>query len=114
MKQKGFTLLEVMIGLALLGFALTVLIKSAAGNIFNARQAQMMGVGTDLARAKMYDIEEELIKDGFSDTGLANADDTCTDYKPFDDEGWPNVQWCAKIEQVELPARAKLQAMAAG
>lgn len=114
MKQKGFTLLEVMIGLALLGFALTVLIKSAAGNIFNARQAQMMGVVTDLARGKMYDIEEELIKDGFSDTGLSDADDTCSDYKPFDDEGWPNVQWCAKIEQVELPSWDKLQAMAAG
>ena len=114
MKQKGFTLLEVMIGLALLGFALTVLIKSAAGNIFNARQAQMIGVVTDLARAKMYDIEEELIKDGFSDTGLADADDTCTDFKPFDDEGWPNVSWCAKIEQVELPSWDKLQTMAAG
>ncbi|MBL9014678.1 MAG: type II secretion system protein [Myxococcales bacterium] len=111
-KQQGFTLLEVMIGLSLLGFALTVLIKSAAGNIFNARQAQMMGVVTDLARAKMYDIEEELIKDGFSDTGLSDANDACTDFKPFDDEGWPNVEWCAKIEQVELPNWDTLQAMA--
>ena len=114
MKQKGFTLLEVMIGLALLGFALTVLIKSAAGNIFNARQAQMMGVVTDLARGKMYDIEETLIKDGYSDTGLSDADDTCTDYKPFEEEGWPDVQWCAKIEEVELPSWDKLQTMAAG
>ena len=113
-KQKGFTLLEVMIGLSLLGFALTVLIKSAAGNIFNARQAQMTGVVTDLARGKMYDIEEELIKDGFNETGLADADDTCSDFEPFDDEGWPNVFWCAKIEQVELPSWDTLQAMAAG
>jgi prepilin-type N-terminal cleavage/methylation domain-containing protein len=114
MKQKGFTLLEVMIGLALLGFALTVLIKSAAGNIFNARQAQMMGVATDLARAKMYDIEETLIKDGFTETGLSDANDACTDFKPFTDEGWPDVYWCAKIEQVELPSWDKLQAMAGG
>ncbi len=113
-QDKGFTLLEVMIGLALLGFALTVLIKSAAGSIFNARQAQMMGVVTDLARGKMYDLEETLIKDGFTDTGLADADDACTDYKPFEEEGWPNVEWCAKIEQVELPSWDKLQSMAAG
>ena len=56
--RMGFTLLEVMFGLALLGFALTVLIKSAADNIFSAEQAHMMGVATDLARGKMYDIEE--------------------------------------------------------
>ncbi len=34
--------------------------------------------------------------------------------KPFDDEGWPNVYWCAKIEQVELPSWDTLQSMAAG
>jgi prepilin-type N-terminal cleavage/methylation domain-containing protein len=113
-KQKGFTLLEVMIGLALLGFALTVLIKSAANNIFNARQAQMIGVVSDLARGKMYDLEETLIKDGFTDTGLSDSDDTCTDFKAFEDEGWPDVVWCAKIEQVELPSWDKLQAMAGG
>jgi len=45
-RTRGFTLLEVMIALALLGFGLTVLIKSAAGNIFNAQQAHMIGVGT--------------------------------------------------------------------
>ena len=111
-RPRGFTLLEVMIGLALLGLALTVLIKSAAGNIFNARQAQMMGVATDLARAKMYDLEETLLKDGFNETGLANPDDTCSDYKPFEDEGWPNVLWCAKIQEVELPSWDKLQSLA--
>ena len=109
--SRGFTLLEVMVGLALLGLALTVLIKSAAGSIFNARQAQMMGVVTDLGRAKMYDLEEELMKDGFNETGLSDGDDDCDSYKPFDDEGWPGVQWCAKIIQVELPSWDKLQDM---
>lgn len=110
-RARGFTLLEVMIGLALLGLALTVLIKSAAGSIFNARQAQMTGVVTDLARGKMYDLEEQLLKDGFSETGLADAEDACTDFESFEDEGWPSVRWCAKIEQVELPSFDQLQAM---
>lgn len=112
--RRGFTLLEVMIGLALLGLALTVLLKSAAGSIFNARQAQMMGVVTELARAKMYDVEEQLLKDGFTETGLADADDECTDFEPFDEEGWPEVAWCAKVEQVELPSWQALQALAKG
>lgn len=112
--HSGFTLLEVMIGLALLGLALTVLLKSAAGSIFNARQAQMMGVVTDLARGKMYDLEETLLKDGFNETGLADATDECTDWEKFEDEGWPGVEWCAKIEQVELPSWDQIQALAQG
>lgn len=113
-RRRGFTLLEVMIGLALLGLALTVLLKSAAGSIFNARQAQMMGVVTDLARGKMYDLEETLLKDGFNETGLADATDECNDWEKFEDEGWPGVEWCAKIEQVELPSWDQIQALAQG
>jgi general secretion pathway protein I len=97
-----------MIALALLGLGLTVLIKSAAGNIFNAQQAHMMGVVTDLARAKMYDIEEKLLKDGFSDT------DQSEDSKTFDEEGWPSIQYSYKVEEVELPSYDQLQALAQG
>jgi hypothetical protein len=95
-----------MIGLALLGLGLTVLIKSVAGNIFNAQQAHTMGVVTDLVRAKMYDIEEKLLKDGFSDS------DQSEDGKTFDDEGWPSMQYSYKVEQVELPSYDKLQELA--
>jgi prepilin-type N-terminal cleavage/methylation domain-containing protein len=112
--RTGFTLLEVMVGLSLLGFGLVVLMKSAAGSIFGARQAQMMGVVTDLSRGKMYDLEETLLKDGFNETGLADATDDCTDWEKFEDEGWPSVEWCAKIEQVELPSWDQIQALAQG
>jgi general secretion pathway protein I len=106
--QRGFTLLEVMIGLALLGLGLTVLIKSAAGDIFNAQQAHMMGVVTDLARGKMYEIEEKLLKDGFSDTEQSEDD------RPFEDEGWPQVLYSYKVEVVELPSWDQLQKIASG
>jgi general secretion pathway protein I len=105
---RGFTLLEVMIALALLGFALTVLIKSAAGNIFNSQQAHMMGVATDLARAKMYELEEKLLKDGFSDTEQHEED------QAFTDEGWPQIKYSYKIIAVELPSWDALQALAQG
>jgi general secretion pathway protein I len=105
-QARGFTLLEVMIGLALLGLSLTVVIKSAAGNIFNAQQAHMMGVVTDLARAKMYDIEEKLIKDGFTDTNQSE------DGKTFEEEGWESVRYSYKVEEVELPSFDQLQALA--
>ena len=107
-RAHGFTLLEVMLALALLGMALTVLIKSAAGNIFNAQQAHMMGVVTDLARGKMYDLEEKLLKDGFTDTEQHEEDLT------FSDEGWPSIHYSYKIELVELPAWEQLQKLAQG
>jgi len=108
-RQRGFTLLEVMLALALLGVALTVLIKSAAGSIFGAEESHMMGVATDLARGKMYDIEEILLKDGFTDT-----DQSQTDYKPFEQEGWPNVYYKYEVIQVQFPNWDDLQAMAQG
>ncbi|MBC7975635.1 MAG: prepilin-type N-terminal cleavage/methylation domain-containing protein, partial [Myxococcales bacterium] len=102
---RGFTLLEVMLGLALLGLGLTVLIKSAANSIFSARQAHMMGVVTDLSRGKMYEIEEILLKDGFSDTEVHEDD------KTFEEEGWPGVHYSFKVEEVELPGWEQLQAL---
>lgn len=116
--RRGFTLLEVMIGLALLGLALTVLLKSAANSIFSAQQAQMMGVVTELARGKMYDIEEMLQKDGFTESSQSKD---CPDRgtaleggETFEDEGWPKVRYGYCVEQVELPGWETLQAMAKG
>jgi prepilin-type N-terminal cleavage/methylation domain-containing protein len=103
--RRGFTLLEVMIGLAILGFSLTVLIQSASGSMNTALKAQMMGVATDLSRSKMYDIEEKLLKDGFTDT------DQSEDGKAFDEEGWPQVKYSYRVEQVELPSFDDLQGM---
>lgn len=104
--RGGFTLIEVMIGLAILGFSLTVLIKSASGSMGTALRAQMMGVATDLSRSKMYDIEEKLLKDGFTDT------DQSEENKTFEEEGWPSIKYSYKVEQVELPSWDSLQEMA--
>lgn len=107
--HRGFTLLEVMFALALLGLALTVLIKSAASSIFNAEEAHMMGVATDLARARMYEEEERLMKDGFTDT-----DQSESDFTPCDPELWQNVKCKVKVEQIELPSIDVLQQLVAG
>ncbi|MEO8553325.1 MAG: prepilin-type N-terminal cleavage/methylation domain-containing protein [Kofleriaceae bacterium] len=107
--SRGFTLIEVMFALALLGLALVVLIKSASSSIFNAEQAHMMGVATDLGRGEMYEIEEILLKDGFSDT-----DQSHEDWQDFADQGWPNVKYSYKVEIVEFPSFDQLQALAAG
>jgi general secretion pathway protein I len=105
---RGFTLLEVMVGLALLGLALVTLIKSSANSILTAQRAQTIGVATDLARGKMYDIEEKLLKDGFTDT------DQSEEGKTFADEGWPQIGYSYKVEQVEMPSWDDLQQLSKG
>jgi len=107
--KRGFTLIEVMFALALLGLALVVLIKSSSSSIFNAEQAHMLGVATDLGRGEMYEIEEMLLKDGFSDT-----DQSQDDFKGFDDQGWPQIKYSYKVEAVEMPSFDQLQALATG
>lgn len=122
---RGFTLLEVMIGLALLALSLVILIQAAAGSMSGARQSQYIGVVTDLSRSKMNDIEEILLKDGFTDTnqsegecpelGPNGEEKTSGSYtKNFETEGWPNVKYAYRIDQVELPSFEDLQAMAEG
>jgi len=105
--QRAFTLLEVMIALALLGLGMVVLIKSAAGNILSTEDAHMMGIATDLARGKMYDIEEILLKDGFTDSDQSDDSEKC-----FDDEGWPNICYSYKVEEPKLPSFDQMQEMA--
>lgn len=109
MKQRGFTLLEVMLALALMGLGLVVLMKSAANNISTSEDAHMMGIATDLARGKMYDIEEILLKDGFTDTDQSQESEKC-----FEDEGWPTVCYSYRVEEPKLPSYDELQQMAQG
>lgn len=105
--SAGFTLIEVMIALAILGLALTMLVRSIAGNIGSAQQAMYMGIVSDLARGKMYDIEEHLVQDGLKDTEEQEEGD-------FADEGWPAITWEYRIIPVELPPFDKLLGIGQG
>jgi general secretion pathway protein I len=104
---RGFTLVEVMIALAILGLALTMLVRSIAGNIGSAQQSMYMGLVADLGRGKMYDIEEHLAQEGMKDTEEHEEGD-------FDDEGWPAIKWEYRIIPVELPSFDKLLGMSQG
>ncbi len=102
--QAGFTLIEIMIALLILGMGLGVLLRSASGNLAAARKAEMYAVVGELARAKMYDLEEQLLTDGFQQLDQEFDGD-------FEDEGWENITWEAKIVKIELPSLESLNAI---
>lgn len=106
-RRGGFTLVEVMIALAILGLGLVVLVKGVASNVSSAASSFYMGIATDLARGKMYDLEEQLLQDGFQDAAQDEDGD-------FSEEGWARIKWKAVIEPVELPSYEKLQAISQG
>ena len=55
--RRGFTLLEVMVALAILGLALSAILSAQAG-LYNANvQARNVSVGGTAARCKMHEVE---------------------------------------------------------
>lgn len=94
--QGGFTLLEVMVALAILAGALVVLIRIVTGNIQNTNRAKMITVATFLARAKIVEIEDRVLIEGFIDFDDERKGD-------FSAEGYPDLTWESNVERVRLP-----------
>jgi general secretion pathway protein I len=92
--QRGFTLLEVMIAMAILALALVALSDINAGAIAMHSYAKKLTVATFLAKSKMLDIESQLDADGLP----AEGDNISPSDGNFDDQGFPSYTW--KVEVV--------------
>lgn len=105
MNRRGFTLLEVLIALAILASAMTVLMGTMANSGQQAVFSNDLTTASLLARSKMIDIEYELMEEGFSTDEQRLEGD-------FSDEGRPDITWEAVIQPVEIPESAKEQFLA--
>jgi general secretion pathway protein I len=65
MKSRAFSLLEVMVALAIFGLMLSGILAAQAGLSASNKKAANMGEATTLARCKMTELEEKLIKLGY-------------------------------------------------
>ena len=101
-KQGGFTLLEVMIAVAILAITLVTLLSVVTGNMRATRHARLTTTATFLARAKMVDVEDQVLENGFS------TDDETAEGN-FKEQGHAEFRWDSLIERVELPADAALK-----
>ncbi len=97
MTRRGFTLLEVMIAVAILGLALTAIFSSEVGASNVAQRAKRQNVATTLARCMMGEIEEVIAIEGLPLVDKAD-DDNCCEHAPV--EGY-ECSWI--IERVILP-----------
>ena len=59
-RTHGFTLLEVLIAVSVLGLGLTMVLSAQAGLFSSAAHAENLGPAVGLARCKMSEIELEL------------------------------------------------------
>ena len=95
--DRGFTLLEVLVAIAILGLGLTVILSSQVGLFAGIAHSQKLSFATSLARCRMSEVEEELVKDGFPLIDQAESGPCCEDEKD------PEFGCSWKIETVELP-----------
>jgi general secretion pathway protein I len=87
---RGFTLLEVMISLAILAVSLVAISDLNGGAVQMHAYARRATEATLLLKGKMLDIEDDLQKNGFSDFNDEKHGD-------FQDEGASDYTWSAEI-----------------
>lgn len=95
--ERGFTLLEVMVALAILGLGLTVILSSQTGLLAAVGRVRGETYAQNLLRCRMTEIELDLSMTGFSLLDETDSGECCED----EDEPGYTCEW--KIESVELP-----------
>ncbi|AKF03919.1 type IV pilus modification PilV family protein [Sandaracinus amylolyticus] len=100
MRRAGFTLLEVMVAVAILAIALTAIFASEAGAIRVAARARFTTTATLLARCKMAEIEEQMAREGLPAVSATSVDACCEDGEV---EGF-ECEW--EISRIVLPDQA--------
>ena len=95
--RRGFTLLEVMVAIAILSIALSAVFSAEAGAVRMAARARKLGWASMLVRCKMGEIEEQIAKEGFPAVFDEGEDNCCTDAEI---DGF-TCKW--EIEPVTMP-----------
>jgi prepilin-type N-terminal cleavage/methylation domain-containing protein len=104
MNKRGFTLLEMMIAMAILSGALTWLVTGMSRNIRAENHAKMMTTATFLARGAMTKFEDELYEKGFGEFEKCEC-------KDFEDKGFSKFSYCICVDKVELPGQDQVQSI---
>lgn len=75
--QRGFTLLEVMVAVAILGLGLTAILSAQANAFAASAHARDLSEATGMLRCKMLEVEEQLMRDGFQELDVEESGPCC-------------------------------------
>jgi general secretion pathway protein I len=92
---RGFTLLEVMVALAVLAGAMMALADLTGNALRNFAYARDLSVATVLARGKMAEVTEQLEDSGFRDTDQTEEGD-------FAGQGQPGLHWKLEVRKPDV------------
>lgn len=97
--RRGFSLLEVMVAIAILGLVLTVILSAQGGLAASNRSASNMGQAVSLGRCKMTEVEEKLLKFGYPEIDAIDNDVPCCN-----EEKSETFVCHTRVEKVEMPS----------
>jgi general secretion pathway protein I len=106
-KNRAFSLLEVMVAVAILGLALSVLLSAQGGLAASNRRAANMGNAVNYGRCKITETEEKLLKLGYPLLDSIDQDQPCCG----DDSG--KFRCDTRVEKILLPIPPSNDASAA-
>lgn len=98
--SRGFTLLEVMVAMAILALGLTTILSSQTGLFAATRRVQNETYAASLMRCKMTEIELELLRDGYPLLDQNDSGDCC------DEEEIDGFRCEWQVQTIELPQPA--------
>jgi len=96
-RSRGFTLLEVMVAVAILGLGITAILSAQAGAFASAAHTRNLSSAVGLARCKMTELEEHLLIDGFQELDENDSGPCCGD------DETPGMRCNWRIEKPQLP-----------
>src|SRR5579883_985851 len=98
MRRRGFSLLEVMMAVALFGAVVTIILSAQAGLVASDRTATNMSQAIEIARCRMSEIEEKELRLGFPEMEEKDQSNICCNDREV--TGF-SCDW--QVERVLLP-----------
>lgn len=97
MKSRGFTLVEVLVAVSILGLGLTIILSSQAGLFASSQRVEHVTAASNLLRCKMTEVELQLQKYGFPLLDQTEQGECCEE----ESDARYSCEWA--IEPIELP-----------
>jgi len=104
-KRRGFSLLEVLMAVALFGAVVTTIMSAQAGLIAGNKAAANMSQAIEIGRCRMSEVEEKQLKLGYPEIEEKDSSQFCCDEKET-----PGFLCEWRVERVLLPQATSLAA----